>query len=155
MRHSRRGPRRWPISWATSAAPTRCTCGRFTRGLPRWLRESAAGKGLANASFAPVPTQVQFSSTLTHTMGDLQSFQVPIQVLADTILKPVTSEQFLWRNAAGLNWDPLGMLRMTSNWSSTRDLRVYDDSTTARPGRQRGASSRCWAPMLAWSATAT
>jgi len=55
---------------------------------------------------------------------------VPIRVLADTILKPVTSEQFLWRNAAGVNWDPFTMLRLTSNWSSTRDLRQYDDSTT-------------------------
>jgi hypothetical protein len=104
--------------------------GRLTRGLPRWLRESAAGRGLTHASFAPVPTQAQFSSTLSHTMGDLQSFQVPIQVLADTILKPVTSEQFLWRNSAGLSWDPFTMLRVTSSWSSTRDLREYADSTT-------------------------
>jgi hypothetical protein len=104
--------------------------GRLTRGLPRWLRESMAGRGLANAAFAPLPTQAQFSSTLSHTMGDLQSFQVPIRILADTILKPVTSEQFLWRNAASVNWDPFTMLRMTSNWSSTRDLREYDDSTT-------------------------
>ena len=30
--------------------------GALTRGLPRWLRESTAGRGLANASFAPLPT---------------------------------------------------------------------------------------------------
>ncbi|MGH7592359.1 MAG: hypothetical protein ACRELE_00685, partial [Gemmatimonadales bacterium] len=113
---------------------------RLTRGLPRWLRESTAGQGLANASFAPVPTQIQFSSTLSHTMGDLQSFQVPIQVLADTILKPVTSEQFLWRNSAGINWDPFTILHLTTGWSSTRDLREYADSTTL--GRVVNAAHR-------------
>lgn len=102
----------------------------LTRGLPRWLRESTAGQGLANASFAPLPTLAQFTSTLSHTMGDLQSFQVPIQVLADTILKPVTSEQFLWRNDARVNWDPFTILHVTGGWTSTRDLREYADSTT-------------------------
>ncbi|MGH7523799.1 MAG: hypothetical protein ACREK8_05800 [Gemmatimonadales bacterium] len=103
---------------------------RLAAGLPRWLRESTVGKGLANAAFAPLPTQAQFTSSLSHTMGDLHSYQLPIQVLADTILKPVTTEQFLWRNTAGINWDPFTMLRLTSGWSSTRDLREYDDSTT-------------------------
>ncbi|HEY3934229.1 MAG TPA: cell surface protein SprA [Gemmatimonadales bacterium] len=102
----------------------------ITRGLPHWLRESAAGQGISNASFAPWPTAVQFQSSLSHSMGDIASFSVPITTLADTILKPVTSEQFLWRNLAGLNWDPLGVLHFTSSWSSTRDLREYDDSTT-------------------------
>ncbi|MGH7523736.1 MAG: hypothetical protein ACREK8_05480, partial [Gemmatimonadales bacterium] len=47
-------------------------------GLPRWLRESTFGRSLANAAFAPLPTQAQFSSSLSHTMGDLQSYQLPI-----------------------------------------------------------------------------
>ena len=99
-------------------------------GLPKWLRESSAGQGLANAAFAPVPTLLSFTSTISHTMGDLQTYQVPIHILADTILKPVTSEQFLWRNTAGMNWEPFTMLTLTSNWSSTRDLRQYADSTS-------------------------
>jgi hypothetical protein len=104
--------------------------GGLTSGLPRWLRQSAAGQGVTNAAFAPWPTMVQVQSSLSHTMGDIASFSVPIRTLADTILKPVTSEQFLWRNQAGMNWDPLGILHFTSSWSSTRDLREYDDSTT-------------------------
>jgi motility/secretion related protein SprA len=107
-------------------------------GLPRWLRESSAGRGIANAAFAPVPTLVQFTSTLTHSMGDIQAYQLPIQVLADTILKPVTTEQFLWRNTAAVTWEPLTMLTVISNWSSTRDLREYADSTSL--GRVAGAS---------------
>jgi hypothetical protein len=102
----------------------------LTSGLPRWLQRSSIGQGLSKASFAPLPTAVQLSSTLSHTMGDLQSYQLPIQTLADTILKPVTNEQYLWRNTAGINWEPLGILRITSSLASTRDLREYSDSTS-------------------------
>jgi hypothetical protein len=103
---------------------------RLVSGLPRWLRDSDAGRGLANAGFAPWPTSLGFSSQLTHSMGDLQAYQEPIKVLADTILKPVTSEQYLWRNSASLTWIPFTMLTATGNWSSTRDLREYPDSTS-------------------------
>lgn len=99
-------------------------------GLPRWLRESEAGRGVANATFTPWPATVQFSSGLSHTMGDMQAYQLPIKVLADTILKPVTSEQFLFRNNAAVTWIPFTMLTAASNWSSTRDLRQYPDSTS-------------------------
>ena len=125
-------------SWSTSlsytlgnrrqAIPIHLTA--LTGWLPRWLRESAAGQGIANAAFAPVPTLLAFTSAISHTMGDQQSYQVPIHVLADTILKPVTFEQFLWRNTAAMNWEPFTMLTFTSNWSSTRDLREYPDSTS-------------------------
>ncbi|MES1259331.1 MAG: hypothetical protein ABUL71_01955, partial [Gemmatimonadota bacterium] len=104
--------------------------GWLTKGLPSWFQESTAGKGIASASYAPIPTLIQFSSAVTHSMGDLQTYQVPITRLADTILKPVTSEQFLWRNQAAMNWEPLGILTFTSGWSSTRDLRHYPDSTS-------------------------
>ncbi len=103
---------------------------RLVSGLPRWFRDSDAGRGLANAAFSPWPASLGFSSQLTHTMGDLQAYQEPIKVLADTILKPVTSEQYLWRNSASLTWIPLTMLTATGNWSSTRDLREYPDSTS-------------------------
>jgi hypothetical protein len=109
-------------------------------GLPRWLRESDGGRGVATAAFAPWPTAVQFSSGLSHTMGDMQAYQVPIKVLADTILKPVTSEQFLWRNSANVTWIPFTMLTATSSWSSTRDLRLYPDSTAI--GRVANAEHR-------------
>ena len=104
--------------------------GRLTGGLPKWFRESTAGHGLSNAAFAPVPTLLAFSSTISHTMGEQQSYQLPVRTLADTILKPVTSEQFFWRNTAAMNWEPFTMLTLTSNWASTRDLREYPDSTT-------------------------
>ncbi len=104
--------------------------GGLARRLPGWLRRSLAGQSLARAAYAPWPTSVHVSSSLTHTMGNLTSYQLPIMQLSDTILKPVTSEQFLWTNSEGFTWQPLGMLTITHNLISVRDLRTYDDSTT-------------------------
>ncbi len=99
-------------------------------GLPRWFRESEAGRGLASGTLTVFPSVVQFTSALSHSMGEFMSFAVPVERLADTILKPVTAEQFLWRNNAGYSWQPIGMLRLRTDWLSTRDLRTYPDSTT-------------------------
>ncbi|HEY4319692.1 MAG TPA: cell surface protein SprA [Gemmatimonadales bacterium] len=108
--------------------------------LPRWLRESTLGRGLAGGSYTLLPTALQFSSSLAHSMGELQSYSEPITTLADTILKPLTSEQYTWRNTAGVTWRPLGMINITTAWASTRDLRDYDDSTTL--GRVVNANHR-------------
>ena len=43
---------------------------------------------------------------------------------------PTLALTHLWRNAAGLTWQPLGMLNLSGDLTSTRDLRVYPDSTT-------------------------
>jgi hypothetical protein len=132
----------WATSLGYALSPQRRTyrmgLGGLTRGLPRWLRESAGGQGLARASFAPVPTQLQFTSTVSHTIADLQTYQEPVRVLADTILRPVNSEQFLWRNTGSVTWQPFTMLSMNSSLASTRDLREYPDSTTL--GRVANAS---------------
>jgi hypothetical protein len=112
----------------------------LTQRLPAWLRRSLAGQALARAAFAPLPINLHLSSSLTHTMGDLTSYQLPIMQLSDTILKPVTSEQFLWNNSESFTWQPLGMLTVTHSLISVRDLRDYSDSTTL--GRVVNASHR-------------
>lgn len=135
-------------SWITSATyilntPRRTRpfwLRRWAQHLPRWLRSTAAGQGLAGASYTLMPSLVQLSSTLTHTSGALTSYQEPIMQLSDTILKPVTSEQYLWRNAEGFTWQPIGMFTVTHLLSSERDLLTYADSTTL--GRVENASHR-------------
>jgi hypothetical protein len=108
--------------------------------LPRWLAQSAAGRGTANARLNLVPSQLQFTSELSHTVGHVTSFTVPIERLADTLLIPTENLQHLWRNASNVNWEPLGMLSLAGNWQSTRDLRMYPDSTPL--GRLAGQSRR-------------
>jgi hypothetical protein len=46
------------------------------------------------------------------------------------LLTPTVALNHLWRNSAGLTWQPIGMLNLNGDLTSTRDLRVYPDSTT-------------------------
>ncbi|MGD9524304.1 MAG: hypothetical protein AB7N73_12585 [Gemmatimonadales bacterium] len=111
--------------------------------LPGWFASSAAGRGIANAQFNPVPTTLRFTSNLSRTTGNVTAFLVPIERIEDTLLIPQRSIQHLWTNSAVTSWQPLGMLTVGGTWSSTRDLREYDDSTTL--GRLTGQSRRTFA----------
>ena len=112
--------------------------GSLVRRLPRWLRESDGGKSLSGSRLALLPTALRFSSSLSRAIGDFTSFAVPIERLADTILRPLSNEQYLWRNGASLNWQPVGLISASSDWQSNRDLRRYADTTSL--GRLAGAS---------------
>jgi hypothetical protein len=104
--------------------------GGLVGGLPRWLRESDAGKGLRAAKLSLVPSNLRLSSGLSQTQADYFSFGAPIARPVDSLVRPTLSLTHLWQNAAGLTWQPLGMLSLGSDLTSTRDLRVYPDSST-------------------------
>ena len=55
---------------------------------------------------------------------------MPIVRPDDDLVQPTLSLNHLWRNGAGLTWQPLGMLTLNGDLVSTRDLRVYPDSST-------------------------
>jgi hypothetical protein len=99
-------------------------------GLPKWLRESEGGKGLREARLSLVPSNIRLISGLSRDQGDFSSFAVPIVRPDDGLVRPTLSLTHLWRNAAGLTWQPLGMLILNGDLISTRDLRVYPDSST-------------------------
>jgi hypothetical protein len=104
--------------------------GGVVRGLPRWLRESEGGKALAKASFNLLPSNLRWSSGLSRDRADYALFSVPVARPDDAGVTPALSLNHLWRNAGGLTWQPLGMLALNGDVASTRDLRVYPDSTS-------------------------
>ncbi len=108
--------------------------------LPGFVRKSDAGQGLRRPFVNLVPSSVRLTSGLNRNQADLVSYQVPVARAADSLLRPVTTLQHLWRNAAGLTWQPLGMLSLSGDLTSTRDLRRYADSTPL--GRLAGESRR-------------
>ncbi len=104
--------------------------GGVIKGLPRWIRESEFGKALAGARLSLVPSNIRLNSGLTRNRADYSLFAVPIARSDDALITPTLSLTQLWRNSSGLTWEPLGMLALTGDLTSTRDLRVYPDSTS-------------------------
>ncbi|MEO8479558.1 MAG: hypothetical protein ABI542_07990 [Gemmatimonadota bacterium] len=131
----------WDKQFASTGIPI--GLGGLVGGLPRWLAASELGKGLANARFTPLPSSLTFSSTLTRSAANVTAYLVPIERIQDTILIPTTSLQHLWNNTAITSWRPFGAINVGANWSSTRDLRVYPDSTPL--GRLTNASRQSFA----------
>lgn len=113
--------------------------------LPKFLRGGDLGAALRASRFNLVPTSIRLSSGLTRDRTDLTAFQVPVLRVADSSLVPSRSLSYLWRNSGGLTWQPLGMLTLSGDLASTRDLRNYPDSTPI--GRLAGLSRRSFLGM--------
>ncbi len=112
----------------------------LVNSLPEWLRQSEIGRALRNPTVSLTPTSIRLASGLSHDRASSTTYLVPVFRDADTLLTPTTSLSQLWRNSAGLTWQPLGMLTLNGDLSSTRDLRHYSDSTPL--GRLAGLSRR-------------
>ncbi len=104
--------------------------GGLIGGLPDWFSGSEAGTGLSSAKFSLTPRSVRFSSRLSRNQSDFTTFLVPVELPSDGNFTPATSLSHLWVNSAGLTWQPLGLLTLSGDLSSTRDLRHYADSTS-------------------------
>jgi len=57
------------------------------------------------------------------------AFRFPVARSDDRLLRPTLALTHLWRNSGGVTWQPLGMLNLNADLTSTRDLRIYPDST--------------------------
>jgi hypothetical protein len=103
--------------------------GGLVGGLPDWIKNSSAGKGLSSAKFSLVPSSLRLSSGLSRNEAAYFSFGVPIARPADSLVRSTLSLTHLWQNSAGMTYQPLGMLSVNVDLNSTRDLRVYPDSS--------------------------
>jgi cell surface protein SprA len=121
--------------------------------LPDFIRTSETGKGLQNPQVSLVPSTLRLSSGLTRDWAEQRNFGVPIVRGDDALVRPTLALNHLWRNAAGLTWQPLGLVTLSSDLNSTRDLRVYPDSSPPGVSRTPTASS-CSACRSASSGTA-
>ncbi|MEO8636457.1 MAG: cell surface protein SprA [Gemmatimonadales bacterium] len=114
--------------------------GGLVNALPGFLRRTDAAAGLEKPFLNFVPSSFRLTSGLSRFQSDLIAYQVPVARAADSLLRTVTSLSDLWRNSAGLTWQPIGMLNLSTDLASTRDLRRYSDSTAR--GRVATAARR-------------
>jgi motility/secretion related protein SprA len=98
--------------------------------LPGFMEGGEVGKALKRADLSLVPTQLRFFSGLSRDESNSTAFLFPVARSDDAFLRPTLALNHLWRNSAGLSWQPLGMLNLSGDLNSTRDLRVYPDSTS-------------------------
>jgi hypothetical protein len=98
--------------------------------LPGFMRRGELGKSLTRADLSVAPTRIRLSSGLSRDESDLTAFRLPVVQSTDAGLPPTLSLNHFWRNSAGLSWQPFGMLNTSADLVSTRDLRVYPDSSS-------------------------
>ncbi|MGN6391676.1 MAG: cell surface protein SprA [Gemmatimonadales bacterium] len=98
--------------------------------LPGFMERGEVGKALRKADLSLVPTQIRFTSGLSRDESNSTAFLFPVARADDALLRPTLALNHLWRNSGGLSWQPLGMLNLSGDLTSTRDLRVYPDSTS-------------------------
>lgn len=107
----------------------RLPLGGIAKALPGFMRRGEVGKSLERADFSPAPTRVRLASGLNRDQSNSTAFRFPVARSDDDGFRPTLSLNHLWRNSAGLTWQPLGMLNLSGDLTSTRDLRVYPDSS--------------------------
>ncbi|MFI5235952.1 MAG: hypothetical protein ACHQXA_09595, partial [Gemmatimonadales bacterium] len=106
--------------------------------FPAFLRKGPVGQGLRHPRLVLTPSNIHWSSGFTRDDATYSSFLVPVVRASDSAIAATQALNHLWRNSAGLVWQPLAMVTGNVDLSSTRDLRVYPDSTPI--GRLAGAS---------------
>lgn len=112
--------------------------GGVVDALPGWVGSSEGLKSSRSTRISLAPTSIRFSSQLSENQSDYTGFLVPVTRPGDAALQPAVSLSQLWRNGAGLTLQPIGMLTLSGDVASTRDLREYEDTTSI--GRLTGAS---------------
>jgi hypothetical protein len=112
----------------------------LVNALPDWIKNSEFGKGLRTSRLRWNPAQVSFSSMLTHNVAERFVYRVPVELASDSVLRPLQSIVHLWRSAAGVDFRPYSSVSLSVDYSSTRDLQDYGDTTTI--GRLLGLERR-------------
>ena len=107
----------------------RLPIGGITKALPGFMRRGEMGKSLERADVSLAPTRIRLASGLNRDESNSTAFRFPVARSDDDAFRPTLALTHLWRNSAGITWQPLGMLNLSGDLTSTRDLRVYPDSS--------------------------
>ena len=93
------------------------------------MRRGELGKGLDAGGREPAAHPGRAHERPHAERGELDRVPIPGGPKRRRQLFRPLALAHLWRNAAGLTWQPLGMLNLSGDLVSTRDLRIYPDSS--------------------------
>jgi Motility related/secretion protein len=102
----------------------------FVDALPGFISHSAFAKALHGARLRWNPFQWTAATTLTNDLTTQYSYRVPVLLASDSAVLPTASRIHTLRNELGLALQPFSSLGFRVNYTTTRDLQHYGDSTT-------------------------
>ena len=103
---------------------------KLVDALPSFISKSAFADGLRDSRLRWNPAQFRLSSTLSDNVTTRSTFRVPVALASDTAIRPIRSINHTWRNDLSLDLRPFRTFSLRGDYSSTRDLQDYGDSTT-------------------------
>ena len=83
--------------------------------LPRFIRTSAFGQGLRQPRLKLAPSNIRWSSGLTHDEAIYRSYLVPVSRPDDSLLTASQALSQLWRNSGGLTLQPFEAVMMSAD----------------------------------------
>jgi hypothetical protein len=98
--------------------------------LPGFIRNSDFAKALRDARLRVTPALLRGSIMFTDARTDRFAFRVPVALPGDSALLPLRGITSTLRGDAGIDLRPFQTLSLRGDYSSTRDLQDYGDSTT-------------------------
>jgi hypothetical protein len=113
--------------------------------LPGFIRNSEFAKALRGARLRLTPAVVRGSIMLTDVRANRFAFRVPVALASDSALRALRGITSTLRSDAGIDLRPFPTLSLRGDYSATRDLQDYGDTTTVGRLLQR-ASAR----LLGW-----
>ncbi|MGH7735100.1 MAG: hypothetical protein ACREOE_15795, partial [Gemmatimonadales bacterium] len=97
--------------------------------LPGFLARTEFGNGLEHPLLKVAPVNIRWSSGVTYNQATYVSYLVPVARSDDSLLSASQNLANIWRNSAGMTLQPFKALTLNADLASSRDLRVYPDST--------------------------
>lgn len=98
--------------------------------LPGFISNSAFAESLRRSRLRVNPFLIRSAATLTNNRTRRFAYRVPVALPDDSAVVPLQSVVHTLRTEAGLDLRPYQSLGLRVDWSSTRDLQQYGDSTT-------------------------
>ena len=98
--------------------------------LPGFIRNSEFAQALRRSRLRVNPFLVRTSATLTNNRTERFTYRVPVVLPEDSAARSLRSIVHTLRTDFGLDLRPFTSLLFRVDWSATRDLQDYGDSTT-------------------------
>jgi hypothetical protein len=114
--------------------------------LPGFISKSEFAQALRNARLRVTPAVVRASVSLLDSRTDRYAFRVPVALAADSSLQPLRGVNAVLRSDAGIDLRPFPSLSLRADYSATRDLQDYGDTTTVGRLLKRQSSA-----FLGWN----